>query len=78
MLDDLNVIKQRDPQDYLSFAAQQPEQLKHDFGIAGKVYPRAIKNVVFAGMGGSALVAELVPTWPKLQVPFVITKHHAG
>jgi len=77
MLDKLNVIKQRDPQDYLGFAAQQPKQLLVDFGIAEGARPRReIKHVVFAGMGGSSLVAELVHTWPKLRVPFVVCKEY--
>lgn len=74
MLDDLNVIKQRDPQDSLGFIAQQPEQLRHNFGIAHKFSFGPIDNVVFAGMGGSSLVAELAHTWPSLKVPFVVSK----
>jgi glucose/mannose-6-phosphate isomerase len=72
-----SVIAQRDPQDALGFAAGQPEQLKHDFGIAaGASFERPIQNVVFAGMGGSALVAEFVHTWPRLKVPFVVCKEY--
>lgn len=74
MLDDLNVIKQRDPQDSLGFIAKQPEQLRHDFGIAHTFTFGPIDNVVFAGMGGSSLVAELAHTWPSLKVPFVVSK----
>lgn len=75
ILDDANVIAQRDPQGALGFAAQQPEQLRHDFGIAGqKPFERDVKNVVFAGMGGSSLVAEFAKTWPALSVPFVVSK----
>lgn len=74
MLDDLNVIQQRDPQDSLGFIAQQPEQLRHNFGIAHKFSFGPIDNVVFAGMGGSSLVAELAHTWPSLKVPFVVSK----
>lgn len=76
MLDDQSVIKQRDPQDYLGFVAQQPAQLTCNFGIADKSFPRPVKNVVFAGMGGSSLVAELIPTWPRPPVPFVINKEY--
>lgn len=76
MLDDLNVIGQRDPQDYLGFAGQQPEQLHHSFGLAQKTFARPVLNVIFAGMGGSSLVAEFVPTWPKLHVPYVICKQY--
>lgn len=76
MLDDLNVIKQRDPQDYLGFAEKQPEQLKHDFGIAGKSFAQPIETVIFTGMGGSSLVAELARTWPRLNVPYVVNKDY--
>jgi glucose/mannose-6-phosphate isomerase len=75
ILDDANVVSQRDPQNALGFAAKQPEQLAHDFGIASqKPFDKPIHNVVFAGMGGSSLVAELAKTWPELSVPFVISK----
>jgi glucose/mannose-6-phosphate isomerase len=77
ILDDANVVAQRDPQGALGFAAQQPEQLKHDFGIAGKkTFARPIYNVVFAGMGGSALAAEFARTWPSISEPFVVTKEY--
>ncbi len=74
MLDDQHVIAQRDPQDYLGFAAGQPKQLAHDFGLAQKTFARPIRNVVFTGMGGSALVAELAHTWPELQEPYIVSK----
>jgi glucose/mannose-6-phosphate isomerase len=77
MLDDKNVITQRDPQDALGFAAKQPVQLKHDFGLANTAtFHKPIHNVVFAGMGGSSLVAELARTWPALNVPFAISKEY--
>lgn len=74
MLDDQNVIAQKDPQGALGFASRQPEQLTHDFGFANKSFEREVKNVVFAGMGGSSLVAEFAHTWPQLKVPFVVSK----
>jgi glucose/mannose-6-phosphate isomerase len=78
ILDDQNVTAQRDPQDALGFAARQPEQLKYDFGIAaGKPFTRDIQNVVFAGMGGSSLVAEFAHTWPVLTKPLTISKTYA-
>lgn len=75
MLDDLKYINQVDKSDALGFAAKQPAQLRYDFGISGQsLSAKPIKNVVFSGMGGSSLVAELVHTWPKPPVPFVISK----
>lgn len=74
ILDDANVVTQRDPAGALTFAAGQPEQLRHDFGIASKTFDGQIRNVVFAGMGGSSLVAEFAKTWPLVNVPFVVSK----
>jgi len=76
MLDDQNVINQRDPEGFLGFAANQPEQLRHNFGIAAEHFARPVKNVVFTGMGGSSLVAEFARTWPLLRVPFVVSKEY--
>jgi len=76
ILDNAAVVAQRDPQDTLGFVAQQPEQLRHNFNLASHDFGTAIDKVVFAGMGGSALVAELVAVFPKLNVPFVIAKDY--
>lgn len=77
MLDDLNVISQRDPQGFLGFAAEQPAQLRHNFGIAAEHFSRPIKNIVFTGMGGSVLVAEFARTWPRVNAPYVVSKEYA-
>jgi len=74
ILDDANVVTQRDPAGALTFAAGQPEQLRHDFGISSTKPFGAISNIVFAGMGGSSLVAEFAKTWPRLSVPFMVSK----
>lgn len=74
ILDNPAVVTQRDPQDALGFAAKQPEQLRHHFGLTGHDFGSAIDNVVFAGMGGSSLVAEFVGTFPSLKVPYTVTK----
>lgn len=78
MLDNANILKQRDPQNYLGFVGMQPEQLAHDFGVSTTHFSgyRPIENVVFVGMGGSAQVAELATTWPNLSVPFVIWRDY--
>lgn len=77
ILDDQSIINQRDPQDALSFAAGQPEQLKHDFGVRQSAhFTQPIYNVVFAGMGGSALVAEFAHTWPTMSEPFVVCRDY--
>jgi glucose/mannose-6-phosphate isomerase len=75
MLDDLKYINQVDKSDALGFAAKQPKQLLHQFGITLDLNEETpIKNIVFSGMGGSSLVAELITSWPKLAVPFIISK----
>jgi len=75
VLDDLKKIAEVDKQDMLGFIAKQPKQLEHDFGIAKmELEESPTYNVVFCGMGGSSLVAELATTWPEMGEPFVISK----
>lgn len=76
VLDDQNYIAQHDPQDALGFAEQQPKQLAHNFGLSQIDFGGDIQHVVFAGMGGSSLIAEFVRTWPVLTVPFVVSKEY--
>lgn len=77
ILDNPAVIAQRDPQDALGFAAQQPEQLRYDFGLVEHDFGVQFDKVVFAGMGGSALAAEFATTSPVLTVPYVIAKGYS-
>lgn len=72
MLDDLKYIHQRDKNDALGVAEKQWQQLKHDFPL--KFDHQEISNIVFAGMGGSALAAEISRTWPGYIVPFAICR----
>lgn len=75
MLDDLKYIHQKDTHDALGIAGKQHEQLTHVFDLDWK--PQAeIKNVVLAGMGGSALAGLLSNTWPDYQVPFEIVRDY--
>lgn len=75
VLDDLKMIHQRDAQDALGIAEKQAEYLKHDFGVELKL-DKPIKNVVLAGMGGSALPGAIITTWPGLNVPFEISRDY--
>jgi glucose/mannose-6-phosphate isomerase len=78
MLDDLNVIKQRDPHGALEIAALEPAQLQHNFDTVGKILlERPVKNVVVAGMGGSAWPAEFISTWPAVSVPLTICRNYS-
>ena len=75
MLDDLKYIHQRDAQDALGIAEKQGSQLEYAFPTSNFQLPTAgIENVVFAGMGGSALFALLGQTWPGYGQPFEISR----
>lgn len=76
MLDNAHLISQRDPQDALGFAATQPAQLAHSFDVARPAAHGPVRSLVFAGMGGSALMAEFLRTYPALKLPFVISKDY--
>jgi glucose-6-phosphate isomerase len=68
MLDDLKYIHQRDGQDALGIAERQAGQLIYKFErpkIEGE-----FTNIVYAGMGGSALAALNQPQLAGLQPAF--------
>lgn len=74
MLDDLKYIHSKDSEDALGVASKQWQQLQtvYDFDILDL----EIENIVFAGMGGSALWAQLATTWPGFSVPFEIWRRY--
>lgn len=74
MLDDLKYIHQRDAQDALGVAERQADQLKYEFEV-----PKIkgdFQNIVFAGMGGSALPALVSRTWPGYKIPFEVCRQY--
>jgi glucose/mannose-6-phosphate isomerase len=79
MLDDDNVLRQRDPSDALSVAAAQFEQARFFVEV---IHPdhdgRDITKIVVAGMGGSALAALLLKTWleSELRVPIEVVRDY--
>lgn len=75
MLDDLMLIHERDAQDALGIAEKQGEQLEYDYQVSTIKY-QGIENVVFAGMGGSALAAQISLVWPGFAVPFEIVRNY--
>lgn len=80
MLDDLNVIGQRDPHGALQVAAQQYNQTRFDADVRNGAHDeREITRVVVSGMGGSALAALIVKSWLKnqLTVPFEIVRTYS-
>jgi len=69
MLDDFNLIKQRDPNGALEIASLQFEQASFDVILQNvENDDRPINNVVVTGMGGSALAALLVKSWLKSEM----------
>lgn len=74
MLDDLKMIHIRDAQDTLGIAEKEPSQLIQDYPLRGATDFQQIYNVVYAGMGGSALAALLIPTWPGVAEPFEVVR----
>jgi len=69
MLDDSNVLNQRDPSDALGVAAQQYEQAQFNPEVLNPEHDnRAIENIIITGMGGSTLAALLLKTLKKDQV----------
>lgn len=76
MLDEGNFIYSIDRGNALGLVAGQAAQLKQKFTFQFPSPMPSFQNVVLAGMGGSAMAAELVRHWlsDKLNVPFVIVR----
>ena len=80
MLDDVNVLKQRDPEDALGVAARLYEQVAYECELVDAAHDgREIKSIVVAGMGGSALAADLAKAFLSdfLPVPLEVVKGYA-
>lgn len=75
MLDDLKFIHEKDPQDALGVVEKQWQQLEHVFDAQFKS-TNEIRNVVLAGMGGSALPGVFLSSWPGINVPFEIIRNY--
>ena len=77
MLDDLKYIHQRDGQDALGIAEKQWQQLEHQFEFTGdRLQVTDIANVVYAGMGGSALAALISKSWPGCKLAFEVCRQY--
>jgi glucose/mannose-6-phosphate isomerase len=77
VLDNPNVLNQRDPGGALGVAAQQYLQVAYDAKIAEDAHDgRTITSVVVTGMGGSALAALIAKVWLKndLSIPFEVIR----
>lgn len=75
MLDDLKYIHDKDAADALGIAERQIAQLEQAFALPDIAF-ESVENVVYAGMGGSALAAQFVHTWPQLRVPFEVVRDY--
>jgi glucose/mannose-6-phosphate isomerase len=79
MLDDLKYIHQRDGQDALGIAEKQYQQLTHEFAVDSlqSLVTSQIKNIIYAGMGGSAIAGLMSRTWPMHnKVPFEVCRQY--
>ena len=74
MLDDLKLIHERDAQDTLGIAERQWQQLGQEFDTTQQ--PVDVDNIVYAGMGGSALAAVLSVSWPGYDRPFQVVRDY--
>jgi glucose/mannose-6-phosphate isomerase len=74
MLDDLKYIHNKDSDDALGIASKQWQMLETTFELEELNFK--VENIVFAGMGGSALWALLSKTWPGYKVPFEIWRKY--
>ena len=72
MLDDLKLIHERDPHNAMDTTEKQWQQLAHVYDLGNWKPSVEIRNVVHAGMGGSALWALLATSWPGFNVPFEV------
>lgn len=79
MLDDLKLIHEKDAQDALGVAEKQWQQLLQAYDVLPleNLDSQPIYNVVLAGMGGSALAANVLQSWPGLKEPFEIVRSYA-
>lgn len=72
MLDDLAYIHEKDAADALGIAEKQYQQLGYEFEVFQDQVEAS--NIVYAGMGGSALAALVSQTWPGHKLPFEVVR----
>lgn len=76
-LDDLKLIHQRDASDALGIAEKQWQQLTHEYNPGDiNIDTERVRNVVVAGMGGSALAATMFASWPGVSIPFEVWRSY--
>ena len=73
MLDDLKMIHTRDKADALGDVEKQYMQLQYPFDDVFQDQVE-VDNIVYSGMGGSALAALLSESWPGYNKPFEVVR----
>ncbi|MEX0749048.1 MAG: bifunctional phosphoglucose/phosphomannose isomerase [Candidatus Saccharimonadales bacterium] len=79
MLDDEHYVRRIDADNALAVTATQPEQLSYTPALTLEAIDKdKIDQVVFVGMGGSALAAALCQNWwsDRLAVPFIVIRDY--
>ena len=69
MLDNFNILVQRDPQNALLVASEQWKQTLFQAEVLSPENDGSeIKNIVIAGMGGSSLAGVIVKKWVENEI----------
>lgn len=76
ILDNTNVIAQRDPQGALGVALNQCDYFSATFDATYEP-KKPVHSIVWAGMGGSALPMVVVQSWPRLSIPFEVVRNYS-
>ncbi len=78
MLDQADFIARYDKHNALGVIAGQPDQLNHQYELADVSKLVNIRQIVVAGLGGSALPAEFAKSWlaDRLALPVVIVRDY--
>ncbi|MEM3442898.1 MAG: bifunctional phosphoglucose/phosphomannose isomerase, partial [Candidatus Bathyarchaeia archaeon] len=81
ILDRLEEIKRVDKSDMLSFCVEAPKHYEKASKLADNVsidYPKP-KNLIVAGMGGSAISGELLKDWARdqIKVPIEVCREYS-
>ena len=77
MLDNLDMIAKLDNFNALGVIAGQADQLRHAYTVPKRDWA-PVRQVVLAGMGGSALAAQFLANWlgDRLTVPLIIVRDY--
>lgn len=76
MLDDLSYIHQRDVSDSLGIVEKQWQQLQQEFELPEPIRFDDVIQIVFAGMGGSAIAGLFASVWPGSTLPFFVCRDY--